>query len=105
MQNNDQRNDVVIPEKFALAQNQPNPFNPKTEIRYQLLKATHVTGAIYNLLGQKIRSLVDQEQEAGYHVVPWDGNDENGTSVASGLYLYAISAGEFKQVKKMLLVR
>lgn len=94
-----------IPNHFELYQNHPNPFNPETEIRYQLPEATHVTLTIYNLLGQKIRSLVDKEQEAGLHAVHWDGHDENGTSVASGIYLYAIGAGEFKQVKKMVLVR
>ena len=95
----------MIPEKFALAQNQPNPFNPDTEIRYQLPEPTHVRLTIYNLLGQKIHTLIDKEQQAGYHAVHWNGCDDNGTSVASGMYLYAINAGEFKEVKKMVLVR
>lgn len=94
-----------VPNHFEFYQNHPNPFNPETEIRYQLPAATRVNLTIYNLLGQKIRSLVDKEQEAGFHFVHWDGTDEHGTSVASGMYLYAIGAGEFKQVKKMLLLR
>jgi parallel beta-helix repeat protein len=103
--NDNQQHDLVIPEKFTLLQNYPNPFNPETEIPYQLPAATHINLTIYNLLGQKIRSLVDKEQEAGFHSVHWDGNDENGTSVASGVYLYAICVDEFKKVKKVLLVR
>jgi hypothetical protein len=94
-----------VPNHFELNQNQPNPFNPATEIRYQLPTATHVNPTIYNLLGQQVRLLIDQQQEAGFHSVHWDGNDDNGTSVASGMYLYTIGAGEFKQVKKMLLLR
>ncbi|MDZ7402301.1 MAG: T9SS type A sorting domain-containing protein [candidate division KSB1 bacterium] len=81
------------------------PFNPRTEIHYQLPEATHVTLTVYNLLGQKIRSLIDEHQESGAYTVHWDGCDENGSAAASGVYLYAISAGEFRQVKKMVLVR
>ena len=103
--NDNQQRDLVIPGKFALLQNYPNPFNPETEIPYQLPTATHINLTIYNLLGQKIRSLINKEQEAGFHSVHWDGNDENGTSAASGVYLYAICAGESKQIKKMVLVR
>lgn len=104
-QDKDHPNNLIIPEQFCLDQNLPNPFNPETKIRYQLPHTAHVTLAIYNLLGQKIRSLIDEQQASGVYAVHWDGRDENGSSVASGVYLYAISAGEFRQVRKMLLVR
>jgi hypothetical protein len=102
-----------IPEDFALFQNYPNPFNPETEIRFQLPKAGHVVMKIYNLLGEEIRTLVDEQREAGYHTVRWDGKDKNGKPVASGVYLYQLRASDtstglrqgFSQVKKMSLLR
>lgn len=89
-----------IPREFALQQNYPNPFNPSTIINYQLPTANYVTLKIYNVLGQEVATLVDGEQLAGYHEAVWDAS-----AVPSGVYYYKLHAGNFTEVKKMLLVR
>jgi hypothetical protein len=93
------------PKVDAIAQNYPNPFNPETEIRFQLPQASHVVVRIFNLSGQEIRTLVNAPYEAGYHTVRWDGRDNHGSPLASGVYLYRFDAGGFSQVKKMSLLR
>ena len=98
-----------IPKEFSLSQNYPNPFNPATTIRYQLSAVgrprSTVTLRIYNLLGELVRTLVDKEQAPGYYSVVWDGKDNLGEEVSSGVYFYRLKAGGFSQVKKMLLMR
>jgi hypothetical protein len=94
-----------IPESYALLQNHPNPFNPETELDFQLPEANHVVVKIFNTLGEEIRTLVEAPYEAGYHRVRWDGKDKNGNPVASGIYLYQLQAGDFSQVRKMALLR
>lgn len=103
---------IQIPEQFALHQNYPNPFNPTTEIKYELPENGFITLNIFNVTGQRIRTLVDEPKNAGYHSVLWDGKDEFGNEVASGVYLYRISvtpsqpgSRPFESVKKMTLVR
>lgn len=103
---------VQIPEQFALSQNYPNPFNPTTEIKYELPEASHVTLSIFNVVGQKIRTLVDEQKEPGYHSVQWDSKDGFGNEVASGIYVYRIyvrpdNAGSkpFESLKKLTLLR
>jgi hypothetical protein len=92
--------------EFFLGQNYPNPFNPQTTIRYGLAKAGNVLLQIFNSRGQKIRTLVNQFESAGAKTVVWDGRNDAGQSVASGVYFYRISAPEgFVQMKKMLLVK
>jgi hypothetical protein len=93
------------PYAFALLHNYPNPFNPQTQIRYALPQDCDVKLTIYNLLGQKVRVLVDEHQRAGYKTVFWNGKDRQDAEVASGIYFYKIEAGEFIQTKKMLLVK
>ncbi|RMF56308.1 MAG: T9SS C-terminal target domain-containing protein, partial [Calditrichaeota bacterium] len=94
-----------IPKEFALEQNYPNPFNPSTTIRYALKENTHVALKIYNLLGQLVRTLADEKQNAGHREVKWDGRNDRGVKVASGIYLYRIEAGNFRQSRKMILLR
>ncbi len=94
-----------IPTEFALAQNYPNPFNPETEIRYALPQAERVTIEIFNVLGQKVRTLLSAQQNAGYYNVRWNGRDNNGRLAGSGLYIYRISAGSFVAARKMILLR
>ena len=94
-----------IPKVFALNQNFPNPFNPSTTIRYQLPQATHVSINVYNLLGQMMTTLVDEDQKAGYKAVVWDGTNSSGHSVSSGLYIYRMKAGEFIDVKRMIFLK
>ncbi len=99
-----------IPKTFALAQNYPNPFNPETAISYQLspkgqAAASEVELAIYNLLGQKVRTLVRARQPAGRYEVKWDGRSDAGVPVASGVYIYRFTAGSYQKVMKMILLR
>lgn len=97
---------ALVPAAFELLQNYPNPFNPETVIRYNLPQAATVTIAIYNQLGQKVRTLVsDQQQNAGYYSVLWNGRDDAGRRAASGLYLYRITAGEQALTRKMVLMK
>ncbi|MFQ5752765.1 MAG: T9SS type A sorting domain-containing protein, partial [bacterium] len=95
----------LIPIQFALEQNYPNPFNPETSIRYQISKPAQVNLEIYNVLGQKVRTLVKEEKNAGFYSVKWDGLDVAGRSVSSGVYIYRLSAGEFTATRKLALIR
>ena len=90
----------ALPTEFGLSQNFPNPFNPATEIRYQVPEASHVVLAIYDVLGQEVRVLVDGFVDAGYRSVVWDAED-----AASGIYLVRMEAGDFVAVRKMALIR
>ncbi len=85
--------------------NSPNPFNPETEIAFSLPEASDVSIVIYNMLGQKVRTLVDDKMDAGNHVRVWNGKDDNGRSVGSGIYLYRMKADGFQQTKRMLLLK
>jgi hypothetical protein len=94
-----------IPKEFALEQNYPNPFNPETEIKFALPKSGNVTLKIYNINGQEIATLVNENRNAGYYKVKWNGKDKNGKQVASGIYLYKIQAGKYTSVKKMTFLK
>lgn len=94
-----------IPQEYFLFQNYPNPFNPMTAIRYQIKKLTPVNLTIYNLLGQKIRELINREIPAGTYEIIWDGKSDIGVPVSSGIYFYRLKAGNFIQTKKMVLIR
>ncbi len=102
---------IHLPTEFALFQNYPNPFNPTTTIRYQLPEVSKVVLKIYNILGQEVKTLADEIQEAGVKTLIWDSNNNSGHRVASGVYFYQLQAvssrnnNSFMQVKKMLLVR
>jgi hypothetical protein len=95
-----EKDKLAVPKSFALHQNYPNPFNPVTMINYQLPVINDVELSVYNLLGQKVATLVNERQQAGYHNVEWDAS-----GFASGVYYYRLEAGEFQDVKKMILLR
>jgi hypothetical protein len=95
----------VVPERFVLSQNRPNPFNPTTVIEYALPEAGAVLLEIYNLTGQKIATLVDGHVEAGYQTAVWHAVDESGRDVASGVYVYRIVTPAGQAVRKMVLTR
>ncbi len=96
----------LIPATYELSQNFPNPFNPVTTIRYGLPQPERVSLKIYNLLGEEVAALVDDEQKAaGYHLTIWDGRGKNGNVVASGVYVYRMRAGSFVMTKKLALVK
>ncbi|MBN2012673.1 S8 family serine peptidase [candidate division KSB1 bacterium] len=96
---------VQVPTEFALRQNYPNPFNPETSIQFQLKAASNVTIRVYNMMGQLVRTLVDAKHDAGYYMVHWDGMDQAGRSVSSGIYVYRMEAPAFVQTRKMLLLK
>ena len=93
------------PNKYHLAQNYPNPFNPVTTIEYQLPIDTQVTLRIFNIAGELVKILIEEKQSAGYHKIQWNGKDENGNSVAGGLYLLSLESDGFSQSNKMVLIR
>ena len=95
----------TYPERFILSQNYPNPFNPITNICYNLPVHTNVRLSIYNILGQKIRTLVDCEQPAGDYEIQWNGTSEANIPVSSGIYLYSIETPKFTQIKRMILLK
>jgi predicted CXXCH cytochrome family protein len=97
--------DLGTPKEFALRQNHPNPFNPSTEIRYELPQAAHVKISVYNALGMLVTTLFNGEQNAGYQSVTWNGKDDAGVSVASGIYLYKMDAGSMSFTRKMILMK
>ncbi len=93
------------PNTFALLQNQPNPFNPDTRISYYLPKDCQVRLTIYNVLGQKVRTLGDEYQTSGMHTVTWNGKTDSGNQLSSGIYFYRLEADSFRQTKKMTLMK
>jgi hypothetical protein len=95
-----QHNQNSLPATYSLSQNYPNPFNPETKIDFALPKAGLVKMVVYNILGAEVATLVNENMQAGYHNVKF-----NGTNLASGVYFYKITAGDFSDVKKMLLVK
>ena len=94
-----------MPVGFKLEQNYPNPFNPSTTIRYHLPKTTEVVLKIYNIFGQEVRTLVNERQAAGVNSVIWDGKDQSGKEVSSGIYFYGLQTGESILSRKMSFVR
>jgi hypothetical protein len=94
-----------LPTAFNLYNNYPNPFNPTTQIRYDLPEDARVSITIYDLMCRNIKSLVHSNQTAGYRSVRWDGTSDMGEGVSAGMYIYTIQAGEFRQTKKMILLK
>lgn len=93
------------PSNYSLKQNYPNPFNPTTEIEYFVPRDGHIKLEIFNLLGQKIQTLVDQEQKRGTYTITWDSTSEQKTSVSNGIYFYQLSAEDFEKTNKMILLK
>jgi len=95
----------IYPVNFKLEQNYPNPFNPATTIKFTIPKDTRVQIAVFDINGRLVKILVDKILPAGEHITVWDGTDENGSSVSSGVYLYRMYADGFVNSKKMLLIK
>ncbi len=95
-----------IPTVYNLSQNYPNPFNPTTQIKFDLPKQSQVRLEIYDMLGQKVRTLIAGDMmDPGYYNVTWNGTNEHGNSVASGVYYYRIVADKFTSLKKMMFLK
>lgn len=90
----------IVPQKFMLHPNYPNPFNPITVIRYELPTNNRVSLSVYDLMGRRIATLVDERQQAGVHEVSWDAS-----GVASGMYIYKLQSDELVQTRKMMLIK
>ncbi|MFH1893185.1 MAG: M12 family metallopeptidase [Candidatus Zixiibacteriota bacterium] len=102
---NRQTTGSIIPSSYALNQNYPNPFNPTTQISFSLPKDSRVTLAVYNIMGQSVATLVDDIMQAGEHNVTWHGTTDDGEPVSSGIYFYTISADDFTDARKMVLMK
>ncbi len=94
-----------LPQDFQLWQNYPNPFNPSTVIRYFLKSVSVIELSIYDIKGRRVKTLINQRQNAGVHQALWDGRNTAGEQAASGIYLYRLSVGRKTAMKKMLLIR
>jgi hypothetical protein len=95
----------LLPTQLSLEQNYPNPFNPTTTLRYDLPEDADVRIMIYNIKGREIKTLINHQQNAGFKLVVWDATNDLDQPVSAGMYLYRISAGDFHQVKKMVLLK
>ncbi len=101
----EEEDQALRPGKFDLRQNYPNPFNPNTIINYALPKTSHVKVEIFNILGQRVRTLVNEEEGPGYKSIKWDGKDQHGNQLGSGVYFCRIEAGDFTSSRKMTLLK
>ena len=95
----------LIPMQYALYQNFPNPFNPVTEIQFDVPDVSVLDLVVYNLMGQQVRRLVNGEIQAGYHRVVWDGLNDRGEQVSTGVYIYSLTSPSFHNTKKMVLLK
>jgi flagellar hook assembly protein FlgD len=95
----------ILPEKFAVYDNYPNPFNPTTQISFDLTENSVTEVSVWNLLGQKITTLYTGDLNAGHHTVKFDGKDSNGSILPSGVYIYRVAAGNNVSTKKMMLLK
>ena len=95
----------VMPGEFSLGQNYPNPFNPSTKIAFSLKSSSHVNLSIFNIMGQRVSTLIDSDLQAGVHAAEWRGIDSNGGSVTSGIYFYKLDTGDNQATKKMVLLK
>ncbi len=98
-------NNIILPREFSLDQNYPNPFNPTTTIKFALPKSSHVELEIFNILGQRVTTLINDQLDAGYYTAKWNSTDSQGREVATGVYFYRLRAGDFVKSKKMLLLK
>jgi hypothetical protein len=96
---------LLLPEQIVLEPNYPNPFNPVTNIRFDIPEESHVSMDIYNLVGQKVRTLFSGKVEAGFHSVRWNGTNDDGEELASGMYIYRMRSNKFTSVKKLVLMK
>ncbi len=88
-----------------LAQNVPNPFNPTTQLGYQIAADVRVTLAVYDVAGKLVQTLVDKQQSAGGYTETWDGHDNKGRLVSSGVYFYRLTAGDYVQTRRMVMLK
>lgn len=98
-------NTSTLPKRLSVAQNYPNPFNPSTIIQYSIPVQSHVTVQIFNIKGQFVRSLVNENKPSGSYNIQWDGNSDSGRKVSSGIYFYSVKSGDQELTRKMVMVK
>ncbi|MCP4632558.1 MAG: T9SS type A sorting domain-containing protein, partial [candidate division Zixibacteria bacterium] len=98
-------NDESLPKHYSLNQNYPNPFNPTTVIDYALPTDCDVNLSVYNVMGQRVVTLVNENKNAGYHSIAWDGHTGSGAKVSSGIYFYRLDTKDFSKVRRMMLLK
>ena len=96
---------ISIPSDFTLHQNYPNPFNPKTQIQFDVATNTNVMVSIYNIMGQKVATLLDGDLNAGIYNLSWNGTSDDGIILPTGMYFYEMKSAEFHSVKKLIFVK
>jgi len=101
----DTEDNSLIPTVFELSQNYPNPFNPSTSIIYEISEESIVSIIIYDLMGNEVKTLVNEDKPVGQYQVNWDGKDNLGNSVSGGTYFYKFQTGDFIQARKMVLLK
>ncbi|MCL4550040.1 MAG: right-handed parallel beta-helix repeat-containing protein [Bacteroidetes bacterium] len=101
----DVKEDQVVPTEFSLLQNYPNPFNPTTIIKFSIPNSQFVTLKVYDMLGREVKTLISQEMNAGTHTINWNADNNLGSKISSGMYVYRITAGNFVSTKKMVLIK
>ena len=94
-----------LPTSYVIHQNYPNPFNPVTTLRYDLPEDALVNITIYDMMGRIVKTLINDQQTAGYRSTQWNATNDAGSPVSAGIYLYMIQAGEFRQTRKMVLLK
>ena len=99
------KGETQVPRYFSLEQNYPNPFNASTIIKYSCARDAYVALSVYNILGEQVATLVSRQETAGLHAIWWDGRDNQGKPLSSGIYLYRMVAGPFVQTKKLLILK
>ena len=99
----EQKSQSII--NYKVHNNYPNPFNPSTNIPYTILKDEFINIVIYDLIGNRVKLLVNEYKDIGNYIINWNGKNENDIPVSAGVYLYSIEAGEFQQTKKMILLK
>ncbi|MBD3226242.1 MAG: T9SS type A sorting domain-containing protein [Caldithrix sp.] len=100
-----EKNLAEIPNRYSLAQNYPNPFNPTTEIKFSIGRHEKVSLVVYNILGQEVRTLINDDMVPGEHKIAWNGTDDSGRRVATGVYIYKLKTDNFSKVKKMVFMK
>ena len=101
----DKKEDELFPEKFFLSQNYPNPFNPITNIKYEIPKKSKVEINVYDISGQRVKTLVNEIKVPGYWSTYWDGSNNFGQRVSSGMYLYTIVTNDYKKSRKLIFMK
>ena len=97
-------NDLALPRSNVLGQNYPNPFNPSTLIPFEISEGGHVRLDVFNILGQRVVTLIDEQRPAGLHKPQWDGTDSAGRAVGTGVYLYRLITGQWQEARRLVLI-